>query len=89
MLRKLTLVLCFVCAAVVLYAQEKEQGRLGNCGVVLEEIMNTPENIPQEVMKKAECVIVFPSVMKFAVGFGGSYGRGAMVCRTGKNFSGP
>jgi lipid-binding SYLF domain-containing protein len=55
----------------------------------MEEIMNTPENIPQEVLEKAECVIVFPSVLKLAVGFGGSYGRGAMVCRTGEHFQGP
>jgi len=51
--------------------------------------MNTPENIPQEILEKAECVIVFPSVLKLAVGFGGSYGRGAMVCRTGEHFGGP
>jgi len=89
MIRKLALVTCFLLAAAVLYAQEKEQGRLENCGVVLEEIMNTPENIPQEVLKKAECIIVFPSVLKIAVGIGGSYGRGAMLCRTGKNFGGP
>lgn len=89
MIRKVSLVACLFLTAVVLYAQEKEQGRLENCGVVMEEIMNTPENIPQEVMQKAECIIVFPSVLKVAVGIGGSYGRGAMVCRTGKNFSGP
>ena len=89
MLRKLTLAVCCLFVAVVAYAANKEQGRLENCGVVMQEIMNTPENIPQEVLEKAECVIVFPSVMKFAVGFGGSYGRGAMVCRTGKKFDGP
>jgi lipid-binding SYLF domain-containing protein len=51
--------------------------------------MNTPENIPQELLEKAECVIVFPSVLKAAFGVGGSYGRGAMVCRTGAGFKGP
>jgi lipid-binding SYLF domain-containing protein len=55
----------------------------------MQEIMNTPENIPQEVLEKAECVIVFPSVLKAAFVVGGSYGRGAMVCRTGKNSRGP
>jgi len=55
----------------------------------MEEIMNTPENIPQELLEKAECVIVFPSVLKAAFGVGGSYGRGAMVCRTGTGFGGP
>lgn len=89
MKRKVSLVACLCLSAAVLYAQEKEQGRLENCGVVLEEIMNTPENIPQDVMKKAECIIVFPSLLKFAIGIGGSYARGAMVCRTGPNFGGP
>jgi lipid-binding SYLF domain-containing protein len=70
-------------------ADNKEQKRLENSGVVMQEIMNTPENIPQQVMEKAECVIVFPSVLKAAFVVGGSYGRGAMVCRTGKNFRGP
>jgi lipid-binding SYLF domain-containing protein len=62
---------------------------LENSGVVMEEIMNTPENIPQELLEKAECVIVFPSLLKAAFGVGGSYGRGAMVCRTGTAFGGP
>lgn len=89
MIRQVSILACLCLTAAVVPAQEKEQGRLENCGVVLEEIMGTPENIPQEVMKKAECIIVFPSVLKAAFGVGGSYGRGAMVCRTGKNFSGP
>jgi SH3 domain-containing YSC84-like protein 1 len=55
----------------------------------MQEIMNTPENIPQEVIEKADCVIVFPSVLKAAFVVGASYGRGAMVCRTGKDFRGP
>ena len=81
------------CLAVVaiptLHAANKEQRRLENSGVVMQEIMGTPENIPQEILEKAECVIVFPSVLKAAFVVGGSYGRGAMVCRTGKNFRGP
>ena len=89
MKRHLALLTCFLFAGAGLYAQEKEQDRLENSGVVMEEIMNTPENIPQEVLQKAECILVFPSVLKVAVGIGGSYGRGAMVCRTGKNFTGP
>jgi lipid-binding SYLF domain-containing protein len=91
MIRKSVLVLCFglgIVAATV-YAANKEQKRLENCGTVMQEIMNTPENIPQEVMEKAECVVVFPSVLKAAFVVGGSYGRGAMVCRTGEHFKGP
>jgi len=89
MIRKLTMSVCILFVASGLYAANKEQERLENSGVVMEEIMNTPENIPQEILEKAECVIVFPSVLKLAVGIGGSYGRGAMVCRTGDGFKGP
>jgi SH3 domain-containing YSC84-like protein 1 len=89
MLRKFSFTLCFMLLAVVLYAANKEQERLENCGVVMQEIMNIPDNIPQEVMEKAECVIVFPSVLKAAFVVGASYGRGAMVCRTGNGFRGP
>ena len=89
MIRKFTLGVCILLVAGVLYAASKEEERLENSGVVMEEIMNTPENIPQDVLGKAECVIVFPSVLNFAIGIGGSYGRGAMVCRTGSGFTGP
>jgi len=67
----------------------KETDRLENAGTVLEEILNVPDNIPQDLLDKAECVLIFPSVLKFAIGLGGSYGRGAMVCRTGEHFTGP
>src|SRR6202795_5070352 len=66
-----------------------EQDRLRNADTVLKEILNVPDNIPQELLDKARCVIVMPSVLKAAFVVGGSYGRGTMVCRTGKNFSGP
>ena len=90
MRRKLMFLLCSgLLAAAVLYAANKEQERLENSGVVMQEIMTVPDNIPQEVIEKAECVIVFPSVLKAAFVVGASYGRGAMVCRTGKNFRGP
>jgi lipid-binding SYLF domain-containing protein len=68
---------------------EKETDRLANSGVVMEEIMNIPDDIPQDLLDKAECVIVFPSVLKAAFIVGGSYGRGAMVCRSGEHFTGP
>jgi lipid-binding SYLF domain-containing protein len=69
-------------------AQKKEQDRLRESGEVLKEILNIPDNIPQELLDKAECVLVLPSVKKFAIGIGGSFGRGAMTCRSGKNFTG-
>jgi SH3 domain-containing YSC84-like protein 1 len=68
---------------------DKETDRLENAGMVMQEIMNIPDDIPQDLIDKAECIIVFPSVLKFAIGFGGSYGRGAMVCRSGQHFTGP
>jgi lipid-binding SYLF domain-containing protein len=55
----------------------------------MEEILNIPDSIPQDLLDKAECVVVFPSVLKFAIGFGGSYGRGVMTCRSGEHFTGP
>ena len=67
----------------------KETDRLENAGTVLEEILNVPDDIPQDLIDKAECVVIFPSVLKFAIGLGGSYGRGAMICRSGEHFTGP
>ena len=69
-------------------AADKETGRLENCGAVLDEILRIPDNIPQDLLDKAECVIVIPSVLKAAFGIGGAYGRGAMTCRSGEHFTG-
>jgi SH3 domain-containing YSC84-like protein 1 len=66
-----------------------DEDRLENSGQVLEEIMNIPDNIPQSLIDKADCVIVIPSVLKAAFIVGGSYGRGAMTCRSGETFQGP
>ena len=70
-------------------AQQKEQQRVHNAGTAIREILNVPDDIPQQLLDKAECVIVLPSVVKFAFGIGGSYGRGAMTCRSGEDFKGP
>src|SRR4029077_7984641 len=69
--------------------QTKDDDRLRNCGTVLKEILDVPDNIPQGLLDKADCVVVFPSVLKAAFIVGGSYGRGAMTCRTGEDFRGP
>jgi lipid-binding SYLF domain-containing protein len=66
-----------------------EQDRLQNAGKVMQEILNIPDDIPQDLLDKARCVVVMPSVLKAAFVVGGSYGRGTMVCRTGKDFTGP
>ena len=82
---------CLTLLAGTIYAKKlnNEQKRLEECGVVMQEVLNVPDNIPQELLEKAECVIVIPSVKKLAFGVGASYGRGAMVCRQGEKFRGP
>jgi SH3 domain-containing YSC84-like protein 1 len=83
------LVACGVVVSVAaLGAQNKEQSRLETCGVVMEEILGVEDNIPQDLLDKAECVIVIPSMMTVAVGVGGNFGRGAMLCRSGKLYDG-
>jgi len=67
----------------------KDDSRLRNCGKVLKEILDVPDDIPQDLLDKADCVVVFPSVLKAAFIVGGSYGRGAMSCRQGHDFKGP
>jgi lipid-binding SYLF domain-containing protein len=66
-----------------------EQDRLQNAGKVMQEILNVPDDIPQDLIDKARCVVVMPSVLKAAFVVGGSYGRGTLICRTGTNFTGP
>lgn len=71
------------------FGQKKENDRVANAGTVMQEILNIPEDIPQDVLDKADCVVVLPSVLKFAIGIGGSYGRGVLTCRGGQDFNGP
>jgi lipid-binding SYLF domain-containing protein len=68
--------------------QEKDEDRLKNSGIVLKEILDVPDDIPQDLLDKADCVVVFPSVLKAAFIVGGSYGRGAMSCHRGEDFRG-
>jgi lipid-binding SYLF domain-containing protein len=69
-------------------SQTKDDARLRNSGTVLKEILDVPDSIPQDLLDKADCVVVFPSVLKAAFIVGGSYGRGAMSCRKGEDFKG-
>src|ERR1700738_4920517 len=82
---------CLILVAVAVDAKKlnREQKRLQEAGVVMQEVLNIPDNIPQDLLEKSECVVVFPSVKKLAFGVGADYGRGAMVCRTGDKFKGP
>lgn len=68
---------------------KKEEDRIANSSAVLGEILNVPDDIPRDLLDRARCVVVMPSVLKAAFILGGDYGRGTMVCRTGKDFSGP
>lgn len=69
--------------------QDKEEDRVEKAGTVIKEIMDIPDDVPQDVIDRADCVVVLPSVLKFAIGIGGSYGRGVMTCRGGQGFHGP
>ncbi len=71
------------------FGQDKEEDRVKTAGTVISEIMNLPDDIPQDVIDKADCVVVLPSVLKAAFVVGGSYGRGVMTCRSGRHFRGP
>jgi len=90
MKRVVALLIVLVLAAVPLAANdEKEEDRVRDAGQVLKEILNIPDDIPADLLDRAECVIILPSVLKFAIGVGGSYGRGVMTCRSGPHFTGP
>lgn len=81
--------LVLILALAVPMSAQKEADRLRNSALVLREIFGMPDSIPKELLDRAECVIVFPAVKKFAVGVGGSYGRGVISCRGGETFDGP
>jgi lipid-binding SYLF domain-containing protein len=82
------LTLSMLCPA-LLADDKKESARLENCGTVIQEIMDIPDDIPQDLIDKAYCIIIYPSVVKGAFFVGLSYGRGAMTCRSGEHFNGP
>lgn len=88
-MKKVCALFMLIIIALPAFAQKKEQDRVANAGRVMQEILNIPDDIPQNIIDKADCVVVLPSVVKFAFGFGGSYGRGVMTCRGGKDFRGP
>jgi lipid-binding SYLF domain-containing protein len=90
-MRRVSAVVAMFVLAVASFAadQTREQKRLEACGQVLKEILDIPDGIPKDLLGKAECVVVIPSVLKFAIGIGGDFGRGAITCRTGEHFTGP
>jgi SH3 domain-containing YSC84-like protein 1 len=75
-------------------ADEKDQSdvqkRIGHAADVLNEIMGVKEKaIPDKIMSDAQCIAVVPSMVKIAVGFGGSHGKGVATCRTRDGWSAP
>src|SRR6476660_7394262 len=90
MKKLLVVLLAFACVPLSFAkGNEKEVDRVKDAGQVLKEILNIPDDIPKDLLDRAECVIVLPSVVKLAIGIGGSYGRGIMSCRSGQHFTGP
>ncbi len=83
------LVLAFTGSSAIAADDVKEVDRVQNAGQVMTEILNVPDDIPQDILNKAYCVVVLPSVLKAAFIVGASYGRGVMTCRGGANFEGP
>ena len=77
-----------ISSALAFAGDEREEERVKDAGNVLKEILNIPDDIPQDLLDKAECVIILPSVKKGAFGIGGSYGRGVMLCRSGAHYKG-
>jgi SH3 domain-containing YSC84-like protein 1 len=90
-MKRIPMLLAFVLLPGLALAADdtKETERVENAGKVMSEILNVPEDIPQDLLDKADCVVVMPSVLKAAFIVGGSYGRGVMTCRGGANFDGP
>jgi SH3 domain-containing YSC84-like protein 1 len=78
--------LCLVVAS-PMFAQKKEEERLSNSATVLREIL-VDQGLPTSIVDQADCIVVFPSVKKVAIGIGGSYGRGVLVCRNGAKMDG-
>jgi lipid-binding SYLF domain-containing protein len=88
---KIAVGLLVVCVAAASFAanDERESDRVKDAGDVMKEILNIPDDIPQDLLDKAECLVILPSVKKGAFGVGGSYGRGVMICRSGEHYTGP
>ncbi len=86
--RVLLVVLMLACVLPVM-GQKKENERIGEAETVMKEILGMPDGIPKDLLDRAECVVIYPSVKKAAFVVGGSYGRGLITCRKGEDFSGP
>jgi SH3 domain-containing YSC84-like protein 1 len=81
--------ICLCASSTFAAEDERETDRVRAAGTVMKEILDIPDDIPQDLLDKAECIVVLPSVLKGAFGVGGSYGRGVMICRSGEHYTGP
>jgi len=90
-IRRIAMFFLSLCLSAPAFASgdAREEDRVKDAGEVMKEILNIPDDIPQDLLDKAECVVVLPSVKKGAFGVGASYGRGVMVCRGGEHFTAP
>src|ERR1700691_3475646 len=88
MKKLMVLLLLSSLAPLAAFASKEEEDRVRDSGQVLQEILNIPDDIPRDLIDKAECLIILPSVKKGAFGIGGSYGRGVMICRSGEHYKG-
>jgi len=88
-MKKLVIALLTLACSLPAFSQKKENDRIHESYTVLKEILGMPEGIPKDLLNKAECVVIYPSVKKAAFIVGGSYGRGLITCRKGEDFNGP
>ncbi len=89
MTNKVLLAVLMLACVLPVMGQRKENERITEAGTVMKEILGMPDGIPKDLLSKAECIVIYPSVKKAAFGVGGSYGRGLITCRKGQDFSGP
>jgi len=87
MTKKITLLLVCFAISLPLFAENKYSKRLAESTTVLTTILDKHE-IPQDVLDKTVCVLVYPGVKKVAIGIGATYGRGVLSCRTGTEMTG-
>jgi lipid-binding SYLF domain-containing protein len=89
MKNRMWLVVLMLVGALPVVGQMKENERIEESATVMKEILDMPDTINKDVLNKAECIVIYPSVKKAAFIVGGSYGRGVITCRKGQDFSGP
>lgn len=85
---KITIVGLSIAMAFPVFAQTKEDHRLADSATVMKQLLEGDNALPKSVLNQAMCVLIFPSVKRVAIGIGGSYGRGALVCRKGAKMNG-